>query len=109
MRGHETSNTSPHLALSVQRGAEETLDRSVISHHLAEQFLQKYLAAQSNMCLSPKAHNLVTHLTFDLRGSFRGIKYFHEIPFKITKQGQYFLKCFSPFSKVILLSVFISS
>lgn len=79
---------------------------SLSSHTtLAEQLNQIHLAAQSNTCLSPKAHSLATQLTFHCKVSFSGINCIYKIPFQITKRCQYFKKRL--FSKVINLSMVI--
>lgn len=89
---------------------EETLDRSHTT--LARPINQKYLAAQSNVCLPFKAHNLATQLTFHFKGSFSGINYIYKIAFKILKQRRYFFKRFphsprSSFCLRLLSSQFI--
>lgn len=64
---------------------EDTLDRSHTT--LAGRLDQKDLAAQSNVCLPPKAHNLATQLTFHFKGLTAFTKF-------LSKSWRYFKDIF---------------
>lgn len=93
------------LLLSTQCDAGGTLDKSIISHHTHQTAKPVIFGYTKQKCLALKAHTLATQLPFHCKASLSVINCIYKIPFKITKQCQYFLKHFLPFSKVINLSM----
>lgn len=95
------------LLLSTQCDAGGTLDKSIISHHPHQTAKPVTFGCTKQKCLPLKGHTLATQLPFHCKASLSMINCIYKIPFKITKQCQYFLKHFIPFSKVINLSMVI--
>ena len=93
------------LLLSTQCDAGGTLDKAIISHHTHQTAKPVIFGYTKQKCLPLKAHTLATQLPFHCKASLSVINCIYKIPFKITKQCQYFLKHFLPFSKVINLSM----